>query len=204
MDALWSEFKWENIWFQQVPNCKEKDFRGWKNIGATFGIALSFGLLLSIFDVSSDFLTFWLFLKGDNYRKTVPSEDSLYVTGSFNCSKTGHFYSYQEKNITSYSFECRETNPVFAWVVGHLGLDPSSSSSPLPSFYQQQGTLVGLFGHPCLGYSLSDYCASGQVPRPLQHRHGVQADQPDGHRGRGSMGILSSVLPPVVHCFHKR
>ena len=97
MDALWSEFKWENIWFQQVPNCKEKEFRGWKNIGATFGIALSFGLLLSIFDVSSDFLTFWLFLKGDNYRKTVPSEDSLYVTGSFNCSKTGHFYSYQEK-----------------------------------------------------------------------------------------------------------
>lgn len=115
MDALWSEFKWENMWFQQVPNCKEKDFRGWKNIGATFGIALSFGLLLSIFDVSSDFLTFWLFLNGDNYRKTVPSEDNHYVTGSFNCTKIGHFYNYRERNITSFSFECRESNPVFAW-----------------------------------------------------------------------------------------
>ena len=73
IDALWREFKWENIWFEQVPNCKENKFRGWKNIGTTFGSALSFGILLSIFDVSSDFLTFWLFLKGDNYRKTVPS-----------------------------------------------------------------------------------------------------------------------------------
>ena len=106
-DALWREFKWENIWFEQVPNCKENKFRGWKNIGTTFGSALSYGLLLSIFDVSSDFLTFWLFLKGDNYRKTVPSEDSPYVTGSFNCSKTGHFYSYQEKKspVTALSAE---------------------------------------------------------------------------------------------------
>ena len=113
--ALISEFKWENMWFEQVPNCKEKKFRGWKNIGKTFGIAMSFGLTLSIFDMSSDFLTFWLFLNGDNYTKTVPSEDNPYVTGSFNCSKTGHFYSYLEQNITSYSFDCLERNPVFAW-----------------------------------------------------------------------------------------
>ena len=105
IDALWREFKWENIWFEQVLNCKENKFRGWKNIGTTFGSALSFGILLSIFDVSSDFLTFWLFLKGDNYRKTVPSEDSLYVTGSFNCSKTGHVYSYQEKTSPVLSAE---------------------------------------------------------------------------------------------------
>ena len=55
----------------------------------------------------------------------VPTVMDPYVTGDFNCTKTGHFYDYQTDNITSFTFQCRETNPVFAWFTFWLMLLPA-------------------------------------------------------------------------------
>jgi len=127
-NALWDEFKWDNMWTQQKPNSLEREFRGWNSIGKTFCLAF-FALLLSASDVGSDYLTFWSFLYGDNYTKTEPSVTNPYVTGDFNCTKTGQFYSFKTDNVTSYTFECWETNPVFAWVTVAFTLLPAINLS---------------------------------------------------------------------------
>lgn len=106
-----TEFAWSNIWFQGK---EEKVFRGWTDIGENFLLGLFFGLL-SLFDVGSDSWSAWRFWFGDDYTKTVSSEDDPYVTGNFtNCTKVGYYYDYSTADISSFTFECREKNKVCA------------------------------------------------------------------------------------------
>jgi len=86
-----TEFAWSNIWFQGK---EEKVFRGWTDIGENFLLGLFFGLL-SLFDVGSDSWSAWRFWFGDDYTKTVSSEDDPYVTGNFtNCTKVVIFFNH--------------------------------------------------------------------------------------------------------------
>ena len=102
---FWSEFNAESMFHS----------RSWTHIGQTFLWELNFGLLLSLYDVGSDSWLCWLFWYGDEYVKTVPNQNSSYVSSSdFKCHKIGHYYDHKEEAITSYTFMCEETNTVCA------------------------------------------------------------------------------------------
>ena len=111
--AFCDEFKWNNLWHLQQEGSLEKVPRDWPNIGETFAKNLLFGLF-TLLDVGSDFLAAEEFWSGGDYTKTVDTLNDTYVTGEFNCTQIGHYVNDQMEEISSYTFQCRETNRVSA------------------------------------------------------------------------------------------